>query len=56
MTEGNTMNAKKIIVYINGREASKADRARLEKDLKSGRQRATAHTTKAGAIAYKTEI
>lgn len=51
---GDTMNAKKT-VYINGRKASKADRARLEKDLKSGRQRATAHTTKAGAIAYKTE-
>lgn len=49
------MNAKKIILYINGRKASKADRARLEKDLKSGRQRATARTTKAGAIAIKTE-
>lgn len=54
MTEGETMNAKKITVYINGRKASKADRARLEKDLKSGRQRATARTTKAGAIAIKT--
>lgn len=48
------MNAKKIIVYINGTRATKADRARLENDLKSGRQRATAHTTKAGAIAIKT--
>jgi hypothetical protein len=55
MTEGDTMNAKKTTVYINGIKASKADRARLEKDLKSGRQRATAHTTKAGAIAIKTE-
>jgi hypothetical protein len=52
---GDEMNEKKITVYINGRKASKADRARLEKDLKSGRQRATAHTTKAGAIAIKTE-
>lgn len=48
------MNAKKIIVYINGIKASKKDVARLENDLKSGRQRATAHTTKAGAIAIKT--
>ena len=48
------MNAKKIIVYINGTRATKADRARLENDLKSGRQRATARTTKAGAIAIKT--
>lgn len=49
------MNEKKIIVYINGIRASKADRAKLENDLKSGRQRATARTTKAGAIAIKTE-
>lgn len=55
MTEGDTMNAKKITIYINGIRATKADRARLENDLKSGRQRATAHTTKAGAIAIKTE-
>lgn len=46
---------KKTIVYINGRKASKADKIALENDLKAGRQRATAHTTKAGAIAYKTK-
>jgi hypothetical protein len=55
MTEGDTMNAKKTTVYINGRKASKEDRERLEQDLRSGRQRATAHVTKAGAIAYKTK-
>ena len=55
MTEGETMNGKKVILYINGIKASKADRASLEKALKSGRQRATAHMTKAGEIAIKTE-
>lgn len=46
---------KKTIIYINGRKASKEDRARLEADLKAGRQRATARTTKRGNIAIKTE-
>ena len=49
------MNEKKITVYINGIRASKADKIALEKALKAGTQRATARTTKAGAIAIKTE-
>lgn len=46
---------KKTIVYINGRKASKADKIALENDLRLGRQRATARTTKRGNIAIKTE-
>ena len=46
---------KNSIVYINGRKASKEDRARLESDLKAGRQQATARTTKSGNIAIKTK-
>lgn len=45
---------KTIIIYINGHKASKADKIRLEKDLKSGAQQATAKTTKKGNISIKT--
>lgn len=34
------------MIYINGTKASKADFARLLEDLKNGKQRVTAHTTK----------
>lgn len=47
---------KKSIVYINGIKASKADKEKLENDLKAGKQKATAHITKKGNIAYKTEF
>ena len=46
----------KRTVYINGRKASKTDKEKLEIDLKAGKQRATAHITKKGNIAYKTEF
>jgi hypothetical protein len=44
------------MIYINGIKASKADLARLLEELKNGRQRATAHTTKGGALAIVTEF
>lgn len=47
---------KKSIVYINGIKASKKDLAKLESELKAGKQKATAHITKSGNIAYKTEF
>jgi cobalamin biosynthesis protein CbiG len=44
------------MIYINGHRASRADLARLLADLKAGKQRATAHTTKNGALAITTEF
>jgi hypothetical protein len=44
------------MIYINGIKASRADLARLLEELKKGRQRATAHTTKSGALAIVTEF
>lgn len=44
------------MIYINGHRASRADLARLLQDLKNGTQRATAHTTKGGALAIVTEF
>jgi hypothetical protein len=44
------------MIYINGHRASRADLARLLHDLKNGKQRATAHTTKRGALAIVTEF
>jgi hypothetical protein len=43
------------MIYINGTKASKNDIKRLLKDLKNGTQRATAHTTKSGALAITTK-
>lgn len=44
------------MIYINGAKASRADLARLLQDLKNGKNRATAHTTKGGALAIVTEF
>jgi hypothetical protein len=44
------------MIYINGTKASKNDIRRLLEDLKNGTQRATAHTTKSGALAIVTEF
>ena len=44
------------MIYINGTRASKADIARLLQDLKNGTQKATAHTTRGGALAIVTEF
>ena len=44
------------MIYINGHRASRADLARLLQDLKNGKQKATAHTTKGGALAIVTEF
>jgi hypothetical protein len=44
------------MIYINGIKASRADFARLLEELKNGKQRATAHTTKGGALAIVTEF
>jgi hypothetical protein len=44
------------MIYINGIKATKADTKRLLADLKNGTQRATAHTTKSGALAIVTEF
>jgi hypothetical protein len=44
------------MIYINGIRATRADLARLLADLKNGTQRATAHTTKSGALAIITEF
>jgi hypothetical protein len=44
------------MIYINGIRASKADFKRLLQDLKNGKQRATAHTTRSGALAIVTEF
>ena len=45
---------KKTTTYINGIKASKKDLQRLEKDLKTGTQTATARTTKNGNISIRT--
>lgn len=42
------------MIYINGHRASRADLARLLQDLKNGTQKATAHTTRGGALAIVT--
>lgn len=44
------------MIYINGIKASKADLKALEKDLKAGRNKATARTTKKGNIAIRTSF
>jgi uncharacterized alpha/beta hydrolase family protein len=44
------------MIYINGTKATKSDLDRLLKDLKNGKQRATAHTTKNGNLAIVTEF
>lgn len=44
------------MIYINGIRASRADLSRLLQDLKNGKQTATAHTTKGGALAITTEF
>lgn len=44
------------MIYINGIRATKADIKRLLEDLKNGKNRATAHTTKSGALAITTEF
>ena len=41
--------------YINGIKATKADLRKLEQDIKAGKIKLTAKTTKAGNIAFKTE-
>jgi hypothetical protein len=43
------------MIYINGTKASKKDIQRLAEDLKNGKQRATAHTTKKGNFAIVTK-
>lgn len=44
------------MIYINGTKASKNDVKRLLADLKAGKQRAKAHTTKSGNLAIITEF
>jgi hypothetical protein len=44
------------MIYINGIKASMADIKRLLQDLKNGKNRATAHTTKRGNLAIVTEF
>jgi hypothetical protein len=44
------------MIYINGIKATKSDIKRLLQDLKNGKQRATAHTTKSGNLAIVTEF
>lgn len=44
------------MIYINGIKASRADLARLLADIRKGTQKATAHTTKGGALAITTEL
>lgn len=44
------------MIYINGIRATKKDLDRLIKDIKNGKQRATAHTTKSGNLAIVTEF
>ena len=44
------------MIYINGKRATRGDLIRLLRDLKKGIQRATAHTTRAGALAFTTEF
>lgn len=44
------------MIYINGIRASRADLARLLWELKNGKNKATAHTTRRGALAIVTEF
>jgi hypothetical protein len=44
------------MIYINGIKATKNDIKRLLADLKNGKNRATAHTTKKGNLAIITEF
>ena len=44
------------MIYINGTKATKNDINRLLRDLKNGKQRAKAHTTKSGNLAIITEF
>jgi hypothetical protein len=44
------------MIYINGIKATKNDIKRLTADLKNGKQRATAHTTKKGNFAIVTKF
>jgi hypothetical protein len=44
------------MIYINGVKATKSDIKRLLQDLKNGKNRATAHTTKKGNFAIVTEF
>ena len=44
-----------MTIYINGYKASKKDLLSLEKDIKQGTQQATAHKTKKGNLAIKTQ-
>ena len=44
------------MIYINGTKATKNDIKRLTADLKNGKQRATAHTTKRGNLAIVTKF
>ena len=43
------------MIYINSIKATKSDIKRLLRDLKNGKQRATAHTTKKGNFAIVTK-
>jgi hypothetical protein len=44
-----------MTIYINGIKASKTDKRQLESDIKAGKVKVSAKTTKKGNIAYKTE-
>ena len=44
------------MIYINGSKASREDLKRLLQDLKTGKNSAVAHTTKAGALAIVTTL
>lgn len=44
------------MIYINGIKATQSDIKRLLADLRNGKQRATAHTTKGGNLAIITEF
>lgn len=44
------------MIYINGTRATRNDFHRLLQDLAKGKNKATAHTTKKGALAIVTEL
>ena len=44
------------MIYINGKKATKKDVMRLLADIKAGKQKATAHTTKSGNFAIITSF
>ena len=52
----NSRGGVKTMIYINGIKATKSDLKRLSEDLKNGKQRAKAHTTKHGAFAITAEF